>query len=324
MTTSISTACVPASELGGFWDDISSRFFAKLDCQLGGLSSNDAPVGFEAHLKHSRLGCLDLIDLQASAHSVERRVSGGGDPHYFILSLITHGMCELTQDDRRCTVGAGEIVLYDTRRPYKVVLPRAFRMCSLRIPQETMHLYNPAAERAVSKPLTTANAIGRIIGGLMLTLFEEQKHATEVGEDAFARPLLEMLSLGVQSLAKDEADSACTRLVQFHLERIKSLIDAHLTEPLLSVEWIAEQLKMSVSSVHRVFSGQPVSASEYIWGKRLELCRMALANPCLRDRSISDIAYSWGFSSNAHFSRVFKRHLGMSPREYRAVSLPTK
>ncbi|KPA95910.1 helix-turn-helix domain-containing protein [Pseudomonas asplenii] len=324
MTTSISTACVPASERVGFWDDISSRFFVKLDCQLDGFSSNAAPGGFEAQLKHSRFGSLDLIDLQASAHSVERRVSGGSDQHYFILSLITHGLCELTQDDRRCAAGVGDIVLYDTRRPYRIVLPRAFRMCSLRIPQETMRLYNPAAERAVSRPLTPANTMGRILGGLMLTLFQEQEHAAEFGEEAMARPLLEMLSLGLQSLGKGEADSACTRLVQFHLERIKSLIDNHLAEPLLSVEWIAEQLKMSVSSVHRVFSGQPVSASEYIWGKRLELCRMALANPCLRDRSISDIAYSWGFSSNAHFSRVFKRHLGMSPREYRALSLATQ
>lgn len=321
MTTSFSTASVPPPERAGFWGDISSRFFVKLDCHLGESSRSGRLDGFEAHLKHSHFANLDLIDLQASPHSVERRACAGSDQHYFILSLVTRGVCELTQDDRRCTAGAGDIVLYDTRRPYTIVLPQAFRMCSLRIPQDTLRLYNPAAERAVSRPLTSADAIGRIVGGLMLTLFEEQEHVAEFGEDAMARPLLEMLSLGLQSLAKGEVDGSCNRLMQFHLERIKRLIDANLAEPLLSVEWIAEQLKMSVSSVHRVFARQPVSASEYIWAKRLELCRLALANPCLRERSISDIAYSWGFSSNAHFSRVFKRHLGMTPRDYRALSL---
>lgn len=324
MTTSISTTSVPASERAGFWGDISSRFFVKLDCHLEEPSGNEPLGRFEAHLKHSRFGNLDLLDLQASPHSVERRVNGDSDPHYFILSLITQGGCELSQDDRRCAVGPGDIVLYDTRRPYRIELPQTFRMCSLRIPQESMRLYHPAAASAVCKPLTTADAIGRIVGGLMLSLFQEQEHVAELGDEAMARPLLEMLSLGLQSLAEVEVEAACNRLMQFHLERIKRLIDANLAEPMLSVEWIAEQLKMSVSSVHRVFSRQPVSASEYIWGRRLELCRIALANPRLRERSISDIAYSWGFSSNAHFSRVFKRQLGMTPRDYRALALGTR
>ena len=34
-------------------------------------------------------------------------------------------------------------------------------------------------------------------------------------------------------------------------------------------------------------------------------------------RSISDIAFSWGFSSGAYFSRVFRAQVGVSPTEYR-------
>ena len=35
------------------------------------------------------------------------------------------------------------------------------------------------------------------------------------------------------------------------------------------------------------------------------------------DRTILDIAQSWGFTSAAHFSRAFRAHYGMSPSDAR-------
>ena len=44
---------------------------------------------------------------------------------------------------------------------------------------------------------------------------------------------------------------------------------------------------------------------------------------CIRDRpgathrSVSEIAFAWGFNSSAHFCRLFKSHYGVSPSEFR-------
>ena len=35
------------------------------------------------------------------------------------------------------------------------------------------------------------------------------------------------------------------------------------------------------------------------------------------DKSVSEIAYSLGFQYPQHFSRVFKKHTGNTPNEYR-------
>ncbi len=50
---------------------------------------------------------------------------------------------------------------------------------------------------------------------------------------------------------------------------------------------------------------------------RLDRCREELEDRRQRARSITEIAFRWGFNDSAHFSRVFKARFGMSPRAVR-------
>ena len=45
--------------------------------------------------------------------------------------------------------------------------------------------------------------------------------------------------------------------------------------------------------------------------------RQALEDPAQRTRTVSDIAYSFGFSDLSHFARRFKAEFGRSPSECR-------
>ncbi|EKF0974712.1 helix-turn-helix transcriptional regulator [Salmonella enterica] len=51
----------------------------------------------------------------------------------------------------------------------------------------------------------------------------------------------------------------------------------------------------------------------------LRLRKLTLASYMLRrsNRRITDIVFMYGFDSIQHFSRIFKSHFGLSPREYR-------
>jgi AraC-like DNA-binding protein len=57
--------------------------------------------------------------------------------------------------------------------------------------------------------------------------------------------------------------------------------------------------------------------SEWILSQRLDRCRRDLIDPRLRNHPIHHIAAQWGFTSAAHFSRVFRAAYGLSPRDYR-------
>ncbi|MDH4393235.1 MAG: helix-turn-helix domain-containing protein [Aquabacterium sp.] len=56
--------------------------------------------------------------------------------------------------------------------------------------------------------------------------------------------------------------------------------------------------------------------------QRLDACRRDLADVRLAERSVSALAFSWGFNDAAHFSRSFREQFGQSPRAWRAQALP--
>ena len=57
--------------------------------------------------------------------------------------------------------------------------------------------------------------------------------------------------------------------------------------------------------------------SSYILRRRLEECGKQLTDALWRKRTITEIAFSWGFNNATHFARVFRDQYGTSPRDYR-------
>jgi len=58
-----------------------------------------------------------------------------------------------------------------------------------------------------------------------------------------------------------------------------------------------------------------------VWNKRLENAEKWLVAPNMKDHSIGEIAFMAGYKSAAHFSRMFKKKMNCSPREFRTRTL---
>ena len=57
-----------------------------------------------------------------------------------------------------------------------------------------------------------------------------------------------------------------------------------------------------------------INISEYVNRLRVEMAKTALQ---FTDKSITDIGYEVGFSDTAYFTRMFKKCIGVTPKEYR-------
>jgi AraC-like DNA-binding protein len=66
-----------------------------------------------------------------------------------------------------------------------------------------------------------------------------------------------------------------------------------------------------------LFADEDFGVANWILQKRLERCRSDIETAAFSMRSLSDIAFSWGFSDASHFSRAFRKHYGVSPKACR-------
>ncbi len=100
-------------------------------------------------------------------------------------------------------------------------------------------------------------------------------------------------------------------------ERICKLLDYihnHLDQP-LTLDELAQQSCWSRWQLQRVFQSKTgLTVANYV----RELKLSTAAETLLADSSrVIDIAVSLGFNSEISFSRAFKQHFGVSPRDYR-------
>lgn len=80
---------------------------------------------------------------------------------------------------------------------------------------------------------------------------------------------------------------------------------------------IARQENLSQRYLQKIFKRQQTTFSACLRQRRLERCRLDLMDPKHAGESIADIAYRWGFTDQATFSRAFSAGFGQTPREAR-------
>ena len=97
--------------------------------------------------------------------------------------------------------------------------------------------------------------------------------------------------------------------------QVKWLVHSHLSNPELSVAFLAEQMRVSSGYLSHLFGGGPDgSLIQYIHQQRVARAIEALGSNKL---SVSEIAWACGFTDPGYFGRIFRKQTGMTPQAYR-------
>lgn len=99
-------------------------------------------------------------------------------------------------------------------------------------------------------------------------------------------------------------------------KRVENLIRLHYAEQ-LSLSSIADRFFRSPSHIARIFKEQyQISVVNYITQVRIEHAKVLLKTS---DYRISKVAHMVGYNDEKYFCRVFKKHAGLSPADFKKI-----
>jgi AraC-like DNA-binding protein len=129
--------------------------------------------------------------------------------------------------------------------------------------------------------------------------------------------LLHLLLMELLQVRKQEASKPAAKESKSHIwmKDILAYIDDRLHED-LSLPELAEQALVSPAHFSRVFKKLTgFQVTEYLLAKRILQAKKLLTQD---GSSVSLIAEQCGFQSLSHFHRMFRRHIGLTPGQYRS------
>lgn len=262
------------------------------------------------------LGSLELMRFCSTAVSFTEFPSEAAHSRtYCIVTTQLEGVRCYSQSGRTVILEPGDSTLIDCGLPWSSQSKGDSARLYLRIPRELLANRLRSESFPIARRIVGSRGIGATLFQIADSLFREAESYKPVESAAALDAYFDILR-------------ACLGWREFErmhhagelLSRVLNFIETHLAEPALEPLIIASAVGISVRHLHRLFARQGYSLGEWIRRRRLQQCRIDLADLRFRDRSITDIAFFWGFSDSAHFSHSFRKQFGLSPRTFRALA----
>ena len=300
----------------------------RLECWREAVGRNLVPLevlprenaDFRASLHAVRVGQVQMSVISAAPHSVARtrRHIDSDAPDFFQLTVQLTGQGVLTQRDRQARVGPGELVVYDTRRPFVYDLHQSHTGLVLMFPRGMLPLAERDLSRVAATPVPCHDGLGQVVLPLLHGLARQMEHLESRGTPGLADNVIGLIG----TLLAEHADADRTTEEDgpgLLTERVLLYMEQRLADPGLNPEGIAAAHRISRRYLYKLLAAQGRTVSGWIREQRLARCRRDLTDPALDHLPVGAIGGRWGFADPAHFSHAFKTAYGMSPREARAA-----
>jgi AraC family transcriptional regulator, positive regulator of tynA and feaB len=304
---------LPERDKFSYWNEVICRTVVDLDCR-----PIDQPH-FEASIGGFDAPGLGVYDIHTRAHLVyrEKPEISRLDNDALIINYVTAGTLHSEQDGRSVELRPGDGAISDAARPYFLRFDQPLGCVSVKVYKSDLKHRVAGIERVTAQSLARGSSLNPLVFGYMRMLIEHAPnmtgaaalHAAEVFKELISASLNEMLERTPAPLSEYRAAA---------LLRVKAFVDKHLGDSSLDVERIAREVGLSSRYINKLFEADRSSLGRYVWQRRIERCAIRLRDLAWAHVSISVIALEHGFNDLSHFSRVFRKRYGQSPREYRA------
>jgi AraC family transcriptional activator of tynA and feaB len=301
---SLTTSVTPAPLRPEYWAQALGTLCGRLHADAFGAATIDG------HIDYAAISQLRLCQIEVSRHRIEHSASWTDPSRHSVIKVLfqTCGTSLFEQDGQRLVIAPGDGLIYDVSRPHVIISPALTKHHVVIIPRALIEQRGVPLHRLRAQQVSAREGAGRMAHNLVVSAFKEAPALLPGCELQVAEVLLDLL------LVPFFSEAYCKRPGREALTcRIKALIRENLSDPDLSIEQLSSALDCTKRYLHMSFADQGTTITGYIWEKRLEKCREELEFGQRSGKTLTDIAFSWGFSSSSHFTHLFKKRYGFPP-----------
>ena len=269
---------------------------------------------FIGDILHHDFGGLNVADIHINASSIrrERGNSDRGDDQFYFLVMQRHGVMAIDRGTEQFILNSGEIALLDSAQAFEMRPQGLVNQLSVHLNREAVDRILPVAAQRFGK-LDQDGLSGRILKGLLQQIAASDTGLPSNGQhgEALRDALITLLQPSLLGGRLPQENRSLRR-------QAERMINDALPDAPTPIE-LAARLNVSVRQLYRQFEADGIC--RYIQRQRLERSARELRDARSATLQITTIAYNWGFTDSAHFSRLFKQHYGVSPKSYREQAL---
>lgn len=273
---------------------------------------------FDARLKTTEFAGIKFVQVACSPtrvmHTPERaqRVT---EPIY-LIHLQRDGSCIHRGLHSESRLEPGDFCLCDSTLPYEQVLGSYHDVLILRLPQAALRRRLPTPEIFLNRPMPGQSGTSGLVSRFINLFWEQCQGGIEtVSAEKIVDSMCDLLAAAFLDTERTLLTGSTVQTM-WRL-RICRYIDQHLADPELTPAGIASHFRVSPRYIHKLFETQDEAVSRYILRRRLEAAHRSLTDVGQSAKTVSAIAYEWGFSNTTHFARVFRERFGAAPSALR-------
>lgn len=306
------TQTLPHTERFGAWQESVGVF---LDAQLDPRSdASDFAGDVESYL----LDDIVISRPRANGQKFDRgspRIARDGIDHYMI-QFFAHGGTEMAMG-RRSLRAERRVVGFDLGEVLDSVNSDFDIICAL-VPRARLA---PLLARpdSLQGAMPSNDGGGKLLADFIPNLFVGLPDLSPQQTGSAARALTELIATAFngETFATNDAPEIALQALAL---KAKTFIKNNLGSPTLDPDEVASAMGLSRSVLYRLFRDAGGIAF-YIREQRLRRCFADLVSERGRDAQVAEIAWRWGFTDAAHFSRLFRDRFGCSPTDAREGAL---
>ena len=291
------------------WRDRAALWSDALTTVCGPLRTEPLGATLDGMMTFGAIGRLQIGHIAASRHRIGLTPELARAERHPVAKVIvqTAGESVYEQRGERVTLTPGDGLVYDVSQPHAITSTETTEHFVVIVPHDLAFARGIRLDRLSAQRFSARTGVGRLAADLIHSTFGELATIAPDCEDDLASSLLNLMFLSLPNEAAHASEAL--------RYRIESYIRDQIRDPDLSIDQIASALRCSKRYLHMAFAASDRSIADHIWTTRLDGCRGDLERRS--DRTISEIAFAWGFSSSAHFSRAFRKRFGVTPSEFR-------